>query len=657
MSIVFASPLVLFGLIAGAIPLIIHRLTHQKTVKKRFSAVRLLIRSQKTVARPQRLKHLILLALRIAAIVAVILMAARPTLVRPGLLAFGGGGTKAIIVDNSMSMGYRDGADRYSQAIEAARTIVNDLSGRGMIIPTVARKESAAAEDSGPLPPQEALRHLTSLNQSEAKGDPVAAIGLAFERLRSVPGQKEVILISDLARGDWQSTDQAKLGIIPADGRLTVLRIGSSRRDANSAVKDVRAGSGSVFAGSPYPVTARLANLSDAGGQIAVRVLIDGVRADQRTLLLKPGEEGTAPFRIVTNRSGWHNGEVHVAADNLAADDVFHFPLYVREKGRIAVIDGDPRPAMRESESYFLTRALLPGDAPEGPLEVRVFHESEFQEKDLSAYDQLFLLNVRRPSAARISAFLNAGKSVFVFLGDRVVPEDYNTLPLFPWKIRTVREFGEKPERISRIDHGHAALAAFGGGENATLAGTSFSRVYRVEGGAKPLLSLGNGDPLLLESSSGKGRLYLFASSADLDWNDLPLAAGYVPLLQGLVKSALAASEPAALPAMRVGETVSGGTVMGQVTGQQGGAGIYRVSVSGSGETRMALNAPFDESDLTKMTAADLKNLLPGIALTVTEYRRNGEGGLLGSRRVLWPYLLGFLLLVLAAEMGVTQKL
>jgi len=91
MSLVFASPLMLLGLITGVIPILIHRLTHQKTIKKPFSAVRLLIRSQKVVARPQRLKHLLLLALRVAAIALVMLMAARPSLVRPGLLAFGTG--------------------------------------------------------------------------------------------------------------------------------------------------------------------------------------------------------------------------------------------------------------------------------------------------------------------------------------------------------------------------------------------------------------------------------------------------------------------------------------------------------------------------------------------------------------------------------------
>jgi hypothetical protein len=47
MSLVFANPLMLFGLVAGMIPILIHRLTHQKTVKKPFSAVRLLVRSKR----------------------------------------------------------------------------------------------------------------------------------------------------------------------------------------------------------------------------------------------------------------------------------------------------------------------------------------------------------------------------------------------------------------------------------------------------------------------------------------------------------------------------------------------------------------------------------------------------------------------------------
>ena len=118
--------------LAAAIPILIHRLTHQKTVRRPFSAVRLLLQSRNVVARPQRLKHLLLLALRVAAVTALVLMAARPSLVRPGLLAFGSIGAKAVIIDNSMSMGYTDAdGERFARAKKAASAIIARTRGSG----------------------------------------------------------------------------------------------------------------------------------------------------------------------------------------------------------------------------------------------------------------------------------------------------------------------------------------------------------------------------------------------------------------------------------------------------------------------------------------------------------------------------------------------
>ena len=129
MSLTFLNPLILLGLAAAALPILIHRLTHRKAVRRNFSAVRLLLHSQNLMARPQRLKHLLLLGLRVTAIAALVIMAARPMLVRPGLLAVGEGGAKVLLIDNSVSMGYKDAqGQRYERAKEAARHIINGLS-------------------------------------------------------------------------------------------------------------------------------------------------------------------------------------------------------------------------------------------------------------------------------------------------------------------------------------------------------------------------------------------------------------------------------------------------------------------------------------------------------------------------------------------------
>ena len=116
MNLIFLNPLFLFGLAAGILPILIHRLTKRKALVRKFSAVRLLLQSQRQMVRPQRLKHLLLLVLRILAVVSLAFLMARPVLSRQGLLV-GAGGAEAVILDNSLSMGYRDeGGRRCSEA-------------------------------------------------------------------------------------------------------------------------------------------------------------------------------------------------------------------------------------------------------------------------------------------------------------------------------------------------------------------------------------------------------------------------------------------------------------------------------------------------------------------------------------------------------------
>ena len=137
MNLSFLNPWFLFGLAAGILPVLIHRLTKRDALTRKFSAVRLLLRSQQMMARPQRLKHLLLLALRVLAVLSLVLLMARPVLTRPGFLAKAGETVKVILLDNSLSMGYQeDRGERFDLARRAAKEIIEETGGRTLVIPT-----------------------------------------------------------------------------------------------------------------------------------------------------------------------------------------------------------------------------------------------------------------------------------------------------------------------------------------------------------------------------------------------------------------------------------------------------------------------------------------------------------------------------------------
>jgi len=654
MNLTFLNPLFLFGLAAGIIPILIHRLTQRKAIPRKFSAVRLLLQSQRVTAEPQRLKHLLLLCLRILAVLGIVFMMARPVLTRSGIGVLQSEGAKVIILDNSLSMGFREqGGERYDLAKKAAKEALRGFEGQVAIIPTVdVQTGQTAAKKVQWIKTEEALKELETLPLSFGRGDPASSLSLAYQRLKDLKTSKQILILSDMARGDWESLDLSKLGVV-TDAEVTFLRIGGKDRDPNFCVKSVSLTEGEAVKGAPSRLEVVVSNLSEKPEITLIQLYLSGIKVDQKSIDPKAGEDGKVYFELFLEKPNWIDGEIRLSGDRLPSDDIFYFPLKVREKVKVLIVDGDPRTSLKASESYYLINALRPGGLESSPFLVRVITEAEVASVNLRPFDAIFLLNAAKPYPSRLASFLELGRPVFIFLGDRASPEEYNAFTLLPWRIGELRDFGQKPERISQIDPGHDALKSLFRG-NESLKSASFGRYFKVEGSTRNLLTLGNQDPLLVEAETGKSRLFLFTSSADLDWNDLPLKAAYLPLIQGLLKEAIGLTGSSLPAGLRVGEPLKEQVRPVQIKGAHGEPGIYQFSLP-SGDVRRGVNPAYEESDLAKIAEEELQKKFGAIAVKVIEYQEGKLKDLQTGRKELWPFLLAFLMVVLAVEMGLAN--
>jgi hypothetical protein len=267
---------------------------------------------------------------------------------------------------------------------------------------------------------------------------------------------------------------------------------------------------------------------------------------------------------------------------------------------------------------------------------------------DLQSYDSLFLLNVERPDLSRLASFLEMGRPVFLFLGDRIDPAVYNRFSFAPWQIREKIDLDAHAEENIQIDSG-LETPKFVMRLKDSLKHASFRSYFKVEGTGKHLLSLKNKDPLLMAVEAGNSRLFMFTSSADLAWNDLPLKAAYLPLIRGSVKEAIGQTETSLPEGITVGEAFTENGRPLQLKGPPGGPGIFQFRRL-AGEPRRGVNTPAEESDLAKITVNELKKKFGAIDVKVIEYQEGGLIDLQGGRKVLWPPLLIFLLAVLTVE-------
>src|SRR5580658_4751502 len=127
----FLSPLLIWGTLLGAIPIIIHLLNRRRFRRVEWAPMYYLRLTIQRNRRRIQFEQLLLLLLRIALIVILFFYLARPLLNPTGLetwLGSGGRTSQVVLIDDSLSMGYSSGdSTAFSRAKEAAGSLVNSI--------------------------------------------------------------------------------------------------------------------------------------------------------------------------------------------------------------------------------------------------------------------------------------------------------------------------------------------------------------------------------------------------------------------------------------------------------------------------------------------------------------------------------------------------
>ncbi len=125
----FAHPEILYGLLAVLIPLIVHLFNFRRYKKFYFSNVALLKDISFETKKQSRLKHLIVMILRMLAIVTLVIAFARPSFNEETKALKSEQSITGIYIDNSFSMeaGGRNGR-LFDHAVAGAREIIKRSS-------------------------------------------------------------------------------------------------------------------------------------------------------------------------------------------------------------------------------------------------------------------------------------------------------------------------------------------------------------------------------------------------------------------------------------------------------------------------------------------------------------------------------------------------
>lgn len=688
----FLNPFILLGLVAAAVPLIIHLFNFRKPRKVEFSSLAFLREVERSTMQRVRIKQWLLLALRTLAIAAMVIAFARPTLRGQLAGAFAGAApvAVAVVVDTSPSMQQRDARGAYlDQALALAGGILADTDSRDEV--AVLGLDPSQSTELGPGG-EAALRRLEGLTLSRSSRSALAGLATASELLAEAESQnREIYLIGDLQTSTLlDSTANRILDAAP----VYIIPVGAGSPD-NVGVAEVQLRSRIVEADQPVSLSATLTNHGRApAASYVTSVFLDGARVGQATSNLDPGAVSTVEFSVSPTSRGWLAGSVQTEDDAFGDDNTAFFALHVPEDREVLLVGGD-------GQDLTFLRAALQAD-PSVSIDLQSIREDQLSSVDLGTSDVIILAGVRTISTGeseRLADYVAAGGGLLIFPGDGAQLADYNNL-LAGLRGGTLTSLPTGPQPsgevdvVDRVDLEHPLFDGILDSSAGDLERPSVYRraVYRPGSGAESaLMELSSGTPFLQEIRHERGTVLMLAVAADISWSDLPTRGLFIPLLyrsvfllsssQATTGDAFQVGDAADILLPGVAETSSvilvspsgvetapsqrtgvGGTLI-SLTGLLVEPGHYEVRVDGALQRLVAVNVDTQESALAlspaeeaqallgqrsdaTVTALDVSGSAP-LAETVTEARRGAD---------LWNVFLALALLFLAAEMLVAKK-
>jgi len=640
------APLFLFGALAVALPIWLHRLQTQSSDRRPFSSAMLLETTEERVHLQKKLKYLVLLALRVAMLLLIAVAFAKPYLTRaPAALSAGAAGTHLVLVDTSASM---DRAGVFDQALTVARRAI-DQAPAGALLQVLSADDTLHIGSDLSAIAADHRAAVSRLAVSALRLDYGAAMAAVGRLAESLPQPVTLHVISDFQAS---AMPVRFADVIPSTVAEFKPQVVGTGEPFNWSVEFVRETADGLDVG--------LFGFGDRERVADVELLLNGELVETRSL----AEHGPIVLRFSGLQYDEGDNRIQVRIntdDDLAADNQWYqvvqneppspVPLITLNSGGLPVT--------------YLSAALEADSTQSYSVEPMII--GEFDARVLSRYrwvliDDIGSIDDQLGSA--LTGFLQNGGGVLAFAGPRVA--SLTSIPLSGHQLSAASAGIAANEFLSpsQVDTDHPVLARTEGWHTVNV---SQNLAVEEQAADQVLIRLENNEPFLIERSVGAGRLLLLLNGLDNRWNDLPVrpvfvsfmveAAGYLSGINQISKTyTTGASLPLSLIGSASGQVVDpdGNTVLSladTTRAQQiklDKPGFYEVYTP-EGSTLVAANIDPRESELGKISQELLDRWQDATAST--DGIGGGQSAIVETAPLeLWHWLLLMLAVVMIAE-------
>jgi hypothetical protein len=589
----FMNPLMLFGLLGLALPVLAHMLSKKKYDIVEWGAMQFL-ELGRNARRKIRLEQLLLLLLRMGLIALIAIALARPW-------AEGGVFSKVaskqnrdvvIIIDGSYSMGWEaKSTTPHVAAIRWARSFLETLQPGDTIALIDARDQARLVIESPTSDFDRVRRELDAIPAPSGTSNLAEAMRKSVQLLSGTSNlSREVVVITDGQAKGWKPQDKniwslydKMLDEPSVKPRTWVVEVGEqdTGKKMNFNLEQLQLSRELSSVG--YPIRIKT-NIHFSGGKTPtsrkVFFEVDGQRLADKTQIktISPDGEVSVEFEYSFNTAGSHLVSVVIEKDNLPGDNRADAAITVTEAIPVLLVDGDPRPGkpLIESETVFAASALTPEENKAPWVKAEVVYWKKLDAKpvldnkldNLADYEAIFLANVPTftdQQIKKLQEYVLNGGGLFFALGDKVNANHYNGKlfangqGLLPVSLGAVKE--KDPDTKEELQVTDASLNApwlsrFKSQYDGGFVDTRYNQrwlmtVPKKKAGkssdlAAPVVSasLNTGDPFLVTQKQGQGHVIVMSVPLDADWGSFQAKQDFTPFLHESVFF-LASSRPA----------------------------------------------------------------------------------------------------------------
>jgi len=524
----FVHPEVLWALSALTLPVLVHLFSFRRHRKVHFSQTAFLRELRQESRSRNRIRHWLVLLMRLLALTCLILAFAEPIREASGANGDTGAKTVSIYLDTSPSM-QLEGSN--GPLLEASKTgAIALVESHGPTDRFHVFTSGFDAEDRRLRSREEALERIAGIRPGHASPD----IGDVLRNQQDVLGEDGIGRTGAYLFTDLQASSHrldASTGAL-VDSALSVRFITQPVQPRVNVRVD------SAWFDTPMRLTGRSEVLHvrivhDAQrpvDDLPLSLDINGRRAAIGSFGLRPGLATDTVLRFSHEESGPVHAVIRTDDAPVTFDDDLHLGYTVADRVRIVLVQGRDAGA---AEQVALQRLF--GDAA---LHDVVSMMAEALDYDaLASGDLIVLQGVRSPSSGLVTAILRetaSGKSAFLIPPPEDLGPGWEEL-LIGLGSRGPGEWLalEEPARLGILHHDHPLFdGVFSRPPQRVDLPSARGWHSRPRPGSheRPLLSFSDGRPLLTAGTHALGRFYWSSSPLAAEWTNLAQHALLVPM-------------------------------------------------------------------------------------------------------------------------------